>query len=56
MVRLGFAAFDVTIRFPLTLPEDCGVNATVNVALCPAVSVVGAVIPLRAYPAPLIPT
>ena len=56
MVRVGFAEFDVTRTLPLALPADCGVNATVNVALCPAASVIGAVIPLRVYPVPFIPT
>ena len=56
MIRLGFGAFDVTVRLPLALPADCGVNATVKVALWPAVSVTGGVIPFRLYPVPLIPT
>jgi hypothetical protein len=55
-VRVGFEAFDVTVRLPLALPADCGVKTTVKVALCPAVSVTGVVIPLRLYPVPLIPT
>ena len=38
------------------LQADCGVKATVNVALWPAVSVIGVVIPLRLYPVPLMPT
>ena len=56
MVRVGFGAFEVTVRLPLTLPADAGVNVTVKVALCPAVSVTGAVIPVRPNPVPLIPT
>ena len=56
MVRVGFEAFYVTVKLPLALPADCGANATVKVALCPAVSVTGAVIPLRLKPVPLIPT
>jgi len=56
MVRVGFEAFDVTVRLPVALPADCGANATVKVALCPAVSVTGAVIPLRLKPVPPIPT
>jgi hypothetical protein len=56
MVRVGFEAFDVTVRLPLALPADAGVNVTVKLVLCPAVSVTGVVIPLRLYPVPLIPT
>jgi hypothetical protein len=56
MVRVGFEAFDVTVRLPLALPADCGVNVTVKVALWPAVRVIGVVTPLRLKPAPLIPT
>src|SRR5271167_715297 len=56
MVRLGFEAFDVTVRLPLAVPADCGVNVTVKVALCPAVRVTGAVIPFKLNPVPLIPT
>ena len=56
MVKVGFGAFDVTVTLPLTLPADCGVNATVKDALCPARRATGVVIPLRLYPVPLIPT
>jgi hypothetical protein len=56
IVRVGFEAFDVTVRLPLALPADCDVKTTVKVALCPAVSVTGVVIPLRLYPVPLVPT
>jgi hypothetical protein len=56
MARVGFEAFEVTVRLPLALPADCGVNVTVKVAPCPAVSVTGAVMPLRLNPVPLIPT
>jgi len=56
MVRVGFEALEVTARLPLALPADCGANVTEKVALWPAVSVVGVVIPLRLNPVPLIPT
>jgi hypothetical protein len=56
IVRLGLEAFDVIVIFPLTLPAATGVNATVKVALWPAASVTGVVIPLRLYPVPLTPT
>jgi len=56
MVRAGLEAFEVIVTLPLTLPADAGVNVTVKLALWPAVSVIGAVIPVRLYPVPLIPT
>ena len=55
-VRFGFEAFDVIVTVPLAFPVDGGVNVTLKVALWPAVSVTGAVIPLRLNPVPLIPT
>jgi hypothetical protein len=56
MFRVGLEAFDVIVTLPLAAPADVGVNVTLKVALCPAVSVTGAVIPLRLNPVPLIPT
>jgi len=56
MARVGFEAFEVIVTLPLTLPADVGVNVTLKLALCPAVSVTGAVIPLTLNPVPLIPT
>ena len=56
MVRVGFEALDVMVRLPLAVPEDVGVNDTLKVALCPAVRVTGAVIPLKLNPEPLIAT
>ncbi len=56
IVRFGFEASDVTLRLPLALPADEGANETLNVALCPALSVTGAVIPLKLNPAPLTAT
>jgi len=47
MTNVGLDAFEETVTLPLTLPVDCGANATLKVALCPAVSVSGAVIPFR---------
>jgi len=47
---------NVTVRLPLALPADGGVNVTVKVALWPGVSVAGVVIPLKLNPVPLIPT
>jgi hypothetical protein len=56
MARVGFEAFEVIVTLPLTLPADAGVNVVLKLALCPAVSVIGVVIPLRMNPVPLIPT
>ncbi len=56
MVRVGFDASDEIVTLPLALPADNGANATVKVALCPAVSVTGVVIPLKLNPEPLTET
>jgi hypothetical protein len=56
MVRFGLEAVEAIVTLPLTLPADAAVNVTVKVALWPAVSVAGAVIPLTLKPVPLIPT
>ena len=53
---VGLEAFDVIVTVPLALPADVGVKVTLKVALCPAASVRGVLIPLRLYPVPLIPT
>jgi len=55
-VKVGFVAFETTLTLPLAFVADVGVNVTVKVALCPAVKVTGAVIPLRLNTAPLIET
>jgi hypothetical protein len=49
-------AFEVMVTLPLALAADCGANVTVKLVLCPAVSVIGAVIPVKLNPVPLIPT
>ena len=56
MVRVGLEPFDVTVTLPLAFPADSGANFTLNVALCPAVSVAGVEIPLKVNPVPLMPT
>lgn len=56
MFSVGLDAFEMMVTLPLTLPADTGVNVTVKLALCPPVSVTGAVIPLKLKPAPLTPT
>jgi hypothetical protein len=53
MVRVGFGAFEVTVIFPVALPADCGAKDTLKLALWPALSVTGAVIPLRLNPLPV---
>ena len=56
ILSVGLEAFDVIVTVPLALPADVGLKETLKVALCPAVSVRGVLIPLRLYPVPLIPT
>jgi SpoU rRNA methylase family enzyme len=56
IVNVEFDAFEVIVTFPLTAPAEGGVNDTLKVALCPDVSVTGAVIPLTLKPVPLTPT
>jgi hypothetical protein len=50
--RLGFEAFEATVTVPLNVPADVGANFTVNVVLCPGVSVTGGVIPEMLNPVP----
>jgi hypothetical protein len=56
IVNVGFDAFELIVTLPLTAPADFGAKETLKLALCPAVSVTGALIPLRLNPVPLIPT
>ena len=56
IVNVGLEAFEVTMMVPLALAAEAGVNVTVKVALWPAVSVTGAVIPVRLNPVPVIAT
>ena len=56
MVNVGFEAVEVMVTLPLALPAEAGVKVTLKVALCPAVRVTGAVMPLRLNPVLLIPT
>lgn len=56
MFSVGLDAFEVIVILPLRLEADAGVSETVKLALCPALSVTGAVIPLKLKPVPLIPT
>ena len=55
IVNVGLDAVEVMVALPLALAADVGVNVTVKLALCPAVSVTGAVMPLKLNPVPLIP-
>ena len=56
IVNVGFVAVEVTATFPLTAPADVGTNETLKVALFPALSVRGVVMPLKLNPAPAIAT
>jgi len=56
IVSVGFDALDVRVRLPLAFPADDGLNETLKVALCPAVSVTGVVIPVKLNPDPLTAT
>ena len=56
IVRVGLDAVDVMTMLPVALAADVGVNVTVKVALCPAVSVTGVVMPLKSNPVPLTAT
>src|SRR5258707_12929745 len=53
MLSVGFEAFEVIATLPLTAPAAVGLNNTLNVALWPAVKVIGALIPLTLKPAPV---
>lgn len=54
IVSVGLDAFEVSVTVPLAAPVTVGANVTVKVVLCPAVNVIGALIPLRLNPVPLI--
>lgn len=56
IVSVGLDAFEAMVTLPLALAAVCGANVTVKLALCPAVNVTGAVIPVKLNPVPLIPT
>jgi hypothetical protein len=53
ILRLGFDPLDVIFTPPLAAPPDAGVNVTLNVVVCPAVSVTGSDSPLKLNPLPL---
>lgn len=54
IVSVEFEALEIILTLPLAALAVCGVKAVVKVALCPAVSVRGAEIPLRLKPVPVI--
>jgi hypothetical protein len=56
IVRIGLDAFELIVTSPLMSPLEVGENVTLKLAICPGLSVSGAVIPLRANPVPLTPT
>jgi len=51
--KVGLEALEVIARFPLTLVADCGVKMTLNVTLCPDVTVTGGLRPLTLNPVPV---
>jgi hypothetical protein len=53
ILRLGFEPLDVMLTLPLAAPPDVGVKVTLNVAVCPDVSVTGNESPLKLNPVPL---
>lgn len=53
MLSVGFEAFEVMVTLPLALPAEVGANVTVKLVLCPAASVIGAMMPLKVKPVPL---
>lgn len=52
MARVGLEASEVMVTVPLAFPADVGANMMLKLAICPAVSVSGTVIPLRLNPLP----
>ncbi len=56
MARVEFEAFEVMVTLPLAVPAESGVNVTLKLAIWPAASVIGAVIPVKLKPVPLIAT
>jgi len=46
-------ALELTVSAPLAAPVADGVKITLNVVLCPAVSVIGGVVPVTLNPLPL---
>lgn len=53
IVRVGFEALEVMVTLPLRLVADWGANVTVKVAVWPAASVTGVVIPFRLNAVPV---
>lgn len=56
IVNVGFGAFEVTVKVPLSLPLEVGAKVTVKVVLLDAASVSGVMIPLTENPLPLTET
>ena len=52
IAKLGLEASEVTVAVPVKVPAEVGAKFTVNVALCPAASVTGSVIPETLNPVP----
>ena len=56
IIRLGFDASEVMVKFPLTLPADCGVKTTLKEVFPPAGIVSGKFSPVTLNPVPLTPS
>jgi hypothetical protein len=56
IAKVGLDPLDVMVTLPLKLAADSGAKVTLNVALCPALSVAGVEIPLTENPVPLAAT
>lgn len=47
IARVGFEAFELIDRLPLSAPAEAGAKRTLNVAACPGLRVTGGLIPLK---------
>ena len=54
MVNVGFDAVEIMVIVPLAAPATVGANDALKVALCPAVSVTGLLMPVMLNPVPLV--
>ncbi len=52
-VSVGFDAVELTVRVPLAVTADAGVNLMVSAVLWPPASVIGVLTPLMLNPVPL---
>lgn len=54
MESVAFDALDITVTLPLALPAVVGAKVALKLALCPAARVMGALMPFKVNPVPLI--